>query len=59
MVEQVLKVNTELSLDDLNNIVGRQYEVVKYKQVATYKKIEEIFNKKIDAYIKKINEYRL
>lgn len=59
MVEQVLKVNTELTLDDLNNIVGRQYEVVKYKQVATYKKIEEIFNKKIDAYIKKINEYRL
>ena len=58
MVQQVLKLNTELTLDDLNNIVGKQYEVVKYKQVTTYKKIEEIFNKKIDNYIKKINEYR-
>jgi len=58
MVQQVLKLNTDLTLDDLNNIVGKQYEVVKYKQVTTYKKIEEIFNKKIDSYFKKISEFR-
>ncbi|MBR3161156.1 MAG: DUF2357 domain-containing protein [Bacilli bacterium] len=59
MVEQVLKINTELTLDDLKNIVGRQYEVIKYQQVATAKKIEEIFNKNIDKYLAKVEKLKI
>ncbi len=59
MVEQVLKVNTKLNLEDLKNIVGRQYEVIKYQQVATAKKIEEIFNKNIDKYLEKVEKLKV
>ena len=57
MVEQVLKLNSEISLNDLNNIVGKQFEIVKYKQITTTKKIEEIFNKKLNEYFMKIDSF--
>ena len=58
MVEQVLKLNTDISLNDLNNIVGKQYEVIRYKQITSIKKIEEIFNKKINSYFVQVNNFK-
>ena len=58
MVEQVLKLNTDISLNDLNNIVGKQYEVIRYKQITSIKKIEEIFNKKINGYFVQVNNFK-
>lgn len=56
MVKQVVTLNTEITLTDLNKIVEKQYEVIKYQQVATAKKIEEIFNKNIDKYLKRVDK---
>lgn len=58
MVQQVLSFDSDISLDDLKNIVGKQYQVIKYKQVTTTKKIEEIFNKKINKYFSKIENFK-
>ena len=58
MVQQVLSFDSDISLDDLKNIVGKQYQVIKYKQVTTTKKIEEIFNKRIDNYFAKIDNFK-
>ena len=58
MVQQVLSYDSNISLDDLKNIVGKQYQVIKYKQVTTTKKIEEIFNKKINNYFAKIDNFK-
>ncbi|MEE3343052.1 MAG: DUF2357 domain-containing protein [Bacilli bacterium] len=59
MVKQVVTLNTEITLTDLNKIVEKQYEVIKYQQVATAKKIEEIFNKNIDKYLEKVENLKL
>ena len=58
MVEQVLKLNSDISLNDLNNIVGKQFQVIRYKQVTSIKKIEEIFNKKINSYFVQVNNFK-
>ena len=59
MVKQVVTLNTEITLTDLNKIVEKQYEVIKYQQVATAKKIEEIFNKNIDKYLNRVDKLRI
>ena len=59
MVKQVVTLNSEITLTDLNKIVEKEYEVIKYKQVATAKKIEEIFNKNIDKYLSKVDKLRI
>ena len=59
MVRQVVTLNTEITLDDLNHIVEKQYEVIKYEQVATSKKIEEIFNKHIEKYLSRIDTVKI
>ena len=59
MVQQVVSLNAEMTVDDLKNIVGKTYEVIKYKQVTTAKRIEEIFNKHIDRYLDKVNNLKM
>ncbi len=59
MVKQVVTLNTEITLTDLNKIVEKQYEVIKYQQVATAKKIEEIFNKNIEKYLNKVEKIKI
>lgn len=59
MVEQVMSLNSNISEEELKNIVGKQYAVVKYKQVTSDKRIREIFDKHIDKYLKKINQLKI
>ena len=59
MVQQIVSLNAEMTVDDLKNIVGKSYEVIKYKQVTTAKRIEEIFNKYINKYLDKVNELKI
>ena len=59
MVKQVVTLNSEITLTDLNKIVEKQYEVIKYKQVATAKKIEEIFNKNIEKYLSRVDKLKI
>lgn len=59
MVQQIVSLNAEMTVDDLKNIVGKTYEVVKYKEVTTARKIEEIFNKYINKYLDKVNSIKI
>ena len=47
------------TVDDLKNVVGKSYEVIKYKQVTTAKRIEEIFSKHINKYLDKVSEIKI
>ena len=58
MVNQLLLVDSDITLEKLNSIIGKKFEVIKYKQVASTKKIEEIFNNKINGYFKKIESFK-
>lgn len=59
MVQQIVALNADMTVDDLKNIVGKSYEVIKYKEVTTAKKIEEIFNKNIDKYLDKVSKLKI
>ena len=59
MVQQIVSLNADMTVDDLKNIVGKSYEVIKYKEVTTARKIEEIFNKHINKYLDKVNNLKI
>ena len=59
MVQQIVSLNADMTVDDLKNIVGKTYEVVKYKQVTTAKRIEEIFSQHINKYLDKVHNLKI
>ena len=59
MVNQVLKLNSNISEEQLKNIVGQQYTVVKYKSVTSDKEIKKIFREHINKYMKNINQLKI
>ncbi len=58
MIQQILMLDSDMTLEKLNDLVGKQYQVIKYRQVTTTKKIEEIFTKKISGYFNKIDAFK-
>lgn len=59
MVNQVLKLNSNISEEQLKDIVGQQYTVVKYKSVTSDKEIKKIFREHINKYMKNINQLKI
>lgn len=59
MVNQVMKVNHNISEKQLKDIVGEQFTIIKYKHVTSDKEIKDIFKKHIDMYMKKISQFRI
>lgn len=59
IVEKIIDIDNDISEEQLKNIVAKQYTVIRYKQVATIKKIEEIFNKYIDKYLNQVNNLKI
>lgn len=59
MVNKVMDINKDIPLEQLQQLVKDQYTIVKYKNVVSDKKIEEIFKAKIDKYMDKINKLRI
>ena len=56
MVNQVMKLDNNISEEELKDIVGKQYTIVKYKSVTSDKEIRNIFKEHIDKYLEKIKE---
>lgn len=59
MVNQVLKLNSHISEDQLKDIVGEQYTIIKYKSVTSDKEIRNIFKEHIDKYLAQISELKI
>lgn len=55
MVEKTIDVSSQLTEEQLKDIVARQYKIIKYKKQTTNKEIQEIFRKHITKYVQKIN----
>ena len=55
VVEKLIDINAGISEEQLQNLVARQYTIIKYRQVVTDKKIAKIYRDAIDKYLKKIS----
>ena len=59
LVEKLVDINANITLDELKNIVSKQYTVVKYKSVVSDKEITKIFKEKMDKYFSKIDNFNI
>ena len=59
MLDQMISVNDTLTEEDLKNIVVKQYEIIKYKNITNIKSLSKIFNKQLDKYINKFNDLKI
>lgn len=58
MVEKVIDLN-DIPLEELQKLVGEKYQIVKYRNVVSDKKIQELFKNSLDKYINKIDELKI
>lgn len=58
MLENLLSFNN-IPLEELQKLVGEQYEIVKYKEVVSDKYIENLFKEKISKYLDIIDEIKI
>lgn len=58
MVEKVIDLNN-IPLEELQKMVGEKYQIVKYRNVVSDKKIQELFKVCLDKYINKIEEIKI
>lgn len=59
MVEQIVSLDSGLSCEELKDLVGRQFEVVKYRNVTSDKAIYRLFNKYLDKYLDLFNNLKI
>lgn len=59
MVQQIVAMNENISLDELKDIVGRQFTIVKYKSVTSDREIQKIFRKYISKYLDIANDLKI
>lgn len=58
MLENLLSFNN-IPLEELQKLIGEQYEIVKYKEVVSDKYIENLFKEKISKYLEMVEEIKI
>ena len=58
LIEKIVTLNTDLSEEKLEEMIGTKIIVAKRKNMASLVEIKEIFNKHIDNYFNKIKEFK-
>lgn len=56
MIEQMIDMNTEITSQELKQMIANKYEVIKYKKMEILHEIQNIFKKHIEDYLQKINK---
>ena len=56
MLDKLIDLDTNITGDEVNNLIASKYEVIKYKKMEALKEIQKIFKTHIDKYIEKINK---
>lgn len=59
VIQKIIDINAGLSEDELKDMVGEQFAIIKYKNNATNEGIAKIFRKYIDKYMTKIDSIKL
>lgn len=54
MVSNIVDINNNITLDEIKDIVDKQYTIIKYKNVVSDKEIRKIFRDNINRYMDKI-----
>ena len=62
MVEQMIKkmvdIDTEVTQQQIQQMIANKYEVIKYKKIEVIKEIQQIFKKHIEKYEEQVNKRR-
>ena len=56
MLDKMIEMNTELTGQELKQMIAERYEVVRYKKMEILQEIQKIFKKNIDKYTKKVEK---
>ena len=56
LMDQIINLNPNLSKDQLQDMIGEKYSVIKYRNLATIAGLQKIFRKQMDKYFEKIKE---
>lgn len=56
LLEKIAALDSNLSVKDVENMIGEKYAVIKYKNQASAQEIQKIFSKHIEKYLEKINK---
>lgn len=56
MIDKMLDMNTELTENQLKQLVTSRYEVIRYKKMEVLQEIQKIFKSHIEKYIQKIEK---
>ena len=54
LLGKILDLDLGLSEDQLKDMIGRKFAIIKYKKMATTQEIQKIFSTHIDKYLEKI-----
>ncbi len=55
VVERTIDVDSSISEDQLKDLIGKQFTIVKYKKQLSNKEIQDIFKKHINEYVRKVS----
>lgn len=58
MINQVIKVNDKITEEQLKDIIGKQFTIVKYKNVVSDRNIRKIFKDNIAKYFERITRLK-
>ena len=58
MINQVISVNDKITEEQLKDIIGKQFTIIKYKNVVSDKNIRKIFKDNITKYFDKITRLK-
>lgn len=56
MLDKMIDMNTDLTGQELKQMISEHYEVIRYKKMEILQEIQKIFKKNIDKYTKKVEK---
>lgn len=59
VIQKIVDLNASLSEEELKDMIGEQYTLVKYRNNATTEGITKVYRKHIDKYLNKISQIKL
>lgn len=59
VIQKIIDLNATMTEEELKDLIGEQYSIVKYKNNATMEGIEKVYKKHIEKYLSKINNVKL
>lgn len=59
VIQKIIDINANLTEEELKNMVGEQFAIVRYKDNATTSAIAKVYRKHIDKYFNKITNMKL